>query len=1374
MMKRQQFGRHMHLFGCMSFSSGSCCFRLHMLLRNVCPCELIALLMLICFALPTLAASTNVPPLSTTQVVTNRDAPSNDGWVAPDFTKDPKSTVKGLFRGATSDSSAFFAFLAIIIPILYSILGVSLKVLFNKNLFAPFLWIVYLFSYRMRLRRFLKLFKGREVKCNPYVSIDRSCLCDVRRIVENGRIRSGVFFFYGQCDVGKKVALVGELHCKGMAVVQISEDKWFNSPETRVRCEELVTALECVFPPFRRKLHLVLVLDSQIKDHNGYRQILEQTLNLLYNQLSDGVRKRVSVVVKMVGMYAARDIPDIHPIMIEPLSSKECVAFSNDYCKKMAYPSKDETMDEHILYVNSMGHPSRLIKYLEGNSSDGPLDIKALQNWTECVVASADDSLRKVFYSLIYILAIVKGRINLDRLIELVTQQCPDSKEFNSLKNAVLLIAGSRVEYDMKHFDVDVLFENCQEARFLVAWNAGDYGIGSQCYYADVLPEILKRCEELLLASSAIVFEEEFSRRMIATCATNWTEVSDRIPRLIQTFERLEDLRFKHDIGMRLIVVAYRFEWSPRYGIAEDEDISKQIQILLNALQEICWPGWLDAMLVFAPLLCIVNPDVSTWGISDKTIEDHLRELAPDSRLPKDLQTRVAYGLAAIYCYGILTLSMRARVSGLNRANIVSQLRKFRQARARIWGMLDDGARVFILRLHKMLSLARVTERDIDAYHGEWSDKRCEAIRAFLDSACQIKTKTNEFSGVILAALKSQYYNLFLADDNHGIISELIQFWEQMNSDGDESQDGFRWTLKWYRACSESTECETPDDVLIVIDGVISELDISGNKCISGNPLTVVDMMWLVSVKANDIFGLKECSDGLLRLQARMLEVLKHWSPILCLRGRLRMLNYFSRMIGRIHLTEDDISWIVTELRQIYQWVNGDVHLYDNDELKAKILNVGTIVLYAMTSIETFTRRGDHESERDELLEMGREIIKYANNNNDSSVLCNTVTEILLSEGNLPLALKCLGLCGHADTKVDFFKTIAALSRRTRPQISTSTAFKFFDAIVDKLFELYERSLEADQVKPNVDSGALTVHTPIPIPDSFKDVVFDLLRKIESPLSCTDALRTVYGVGPLFCLYKYRIQLETAIIRFLVSSRVLSKEEAETLGKMSAKHIETLLDAGKIEELVEFCCFILERYPMLIDDSSFVRVYDGVKNNLLKETPQTLSEKRKKYETVYRILRNKNFVRRLKLLDISRLFAAWKEMRVHFNPDDLDDGSEFYDMDKFLIAEKIQEECILLEEEVANAEYVGKSRDGKISISLSSEEVSAINCFDWAIDIEEYFVDVKAAFDAVIAEKHKCLELGKEIRKEKVIKMAGEIKVLLDENFDLQYPFLGL
>lgn len=1372
---KQQFEHTKASFRWLPFVRGNSYLKLWIPLNIISLWKLTTFLMLICFSSPTLAVPTNTPSLSVTQCVTNRiaDVSYNDGWVDENFTKDPKSAIKKLLRGATADSSMFFGLiqtLFTVLPISYAVLGLVLKVLFNKNLFAPFLWFVYLFSYKLRLRRFLSTFKGCEVECvPPYISIDRSCLKEIKNIVKDDQVQPGVYFFYGQRDVGKKVLLVGELHDRGMKVVQIPEESWLK--DGNVCHRELLLALRNVFPPFRRKSRLVLILDSQEKDYREYHQVLMQTVNSLYQTLPERLRKRVAIVVKMIGMYAARDIRDVYPVVIEPFSAKECVAFSDAYCKQRIRKVDRNKMDEHILYVNSMGHPSRLINYLKGNLVNDALslDIKVLNEWDDWLPADVDDDLRKSFYCLIYILSIIGGNIDLDYLIELVTQQKADGKGFKFLKKAIVSIVGWRKKIDDKHFDVDVLFGDLYEERLLIAWNAGNYGIDSHYYFADKLPTILAQCENFILSSSIAVYGEDFSRRMIAACVTDWTDVAKHVPCLIRMFEQMKDVGLRHDIGMRLISVVYKFEWYPRYGIAENEEIAEQIKNLLDVLQEMCWPGWLDAMLAFAPLLCMVNPDISTWGISDKTFEDHLRELDPNSSLPKELQVRVASGLAATYCYGMLTLSKRTRVSGLDRANLVSKLRKYRLVRARIWEMLDDGERVFILRLHRMLSLARVTERDIDAYHGEWSDTRCEAIRAFLDSACQIKT--NEFSGVIQAALKSQYYNLFLEDDNHGIISELIQQWEQMDLDRGESQDGFLWTLKWYRACSESTECETPDDVLSVVDRVISELDISGNKCISGNPLTIVDMMWLVSAKFNDIFGLKEYSDGVSKLQERMLDVLKYWCPILCLRGRLRMLNYFSRMIGRIHLSEDDISWIISELRRIYQWVDGDVLLYDNDELKAKILNIGTIVLYAMTGMETFATGGNRACERDELLEMRREIIKYSNKNN-SSALCNKAAVTLLLEDNLPLALQCLGLCGHADTTVDFSKAIIAVSRRTRPQISTLTAFKIFQAIVGKLLDLYNKTLDINQAKSDGCFETQAVHTPIPMPDPFKDVVFGLLRKIGSPLCSVGVQRDAPDVGSLFCLHKYRLQLETAIIRFLVSSRVPSKEEVETFRKMSAKHIEELLDAGEIAESVEFCCFILDsRYPMLIDDPSFVKVYNGVENNLLKETPRALSEERKKYETVHRILHNDNFIWRLKFSDISKLFAAWEEMRAHFNPDA--DG-EFCMMDVCWITAKVQREATILEEDVTNAEYVGRSQDGKISISLSSDEVSAINCYDGEIDMEEYFLDVKNAFGMVISEKHKCLESRKKNLRDAVTKMADEINVELDENFELPPLFMGL
>ena len=150
---KQQFEHTKASFRWLPFVRGNSYLKLWIPLNIISLWKLTTFLMLICFSSPTLAAPTNTPSLSVTQCVTNRiaDVSYNDGWVDENFTKDPKSAIKKLLRGATADSSMFFGLIQTLFTVLtisYAVLGLVLKVVFNKNIFAPLLWFVYLFSYR--------------------------------------------------------------------------------------------------------------------------------------------------------------------------------------------------------------------------------------------------------------------------------------------------------------------------------------------------------------------------------------------------------------------------------------------------------------------------------------------------------------------------------------------------------------------------------------------------------------------------------------------------------------------------------------------------------------------------------------------------------------------------------------------------------------------------------------------------------------------------------------------------------------------------------------------------------------------------------------------------------------------------------------------------------------------------------------------------------------------------------------------------------------------------------------------------------------------------------------------------------------------------
>lgn len=1334
--------------------------------------SLMALLIFCYFPLPAEEASTNAPSVGSTQALTNHAAEvsSSEEWLDEDFTKNPQSKLKKMFRESTSDSGAFFGLIQIILAILIPVLGIvwgCLKMIFKINIFALFPWMIGLFSYKMRLRRFLKALKGHEIECNPYISIDRSCLKEAPNIINHDRLPPGVFFFFGQRDVGKKALLVGEFHYKDMSVVLIPECKWLGEGY-KVCHEELLEALGKVFPPLglKRKKHLVLVLDSQTKDCQGFRQILEQVKNSLYLKLPEGIRKHVSIVIKMIGMYAARDIRDIHSLMIEPLSASECAAFSNVYCQMEARRLENATTDEHVLYVNSMGHPSRIIKYLEGNSSNDTLglDIIVLDDWDDHLDVNAEDSLRKKFYCLIYILAIVDGCIDLDLLIELILQQTPDSKEFSSLKKAIVSIVGRRIKFDAKQFNADALFENLQEERFLIAWRAGSYDIGSRFHFADVLPTVLERCSKLLSSSSVMVYGEDFSRRMIAACTTDWQDISRNLPSLIQMFERMNDVRLRHDIGMHLIAAAYRYEWCPRFGIAEEEDLAEQIRLLLHTLQEMRWPGWLDAMLLTAPLLCLVKPDISKWDISDSTIEAHLQELASDNRLPKNLQNQIARGLAALYCYSLITISLRT----CDRTEIVSKLQTYRTARARIWEWLDNHERIFVLRLHNMLVYARVTEQDNVAFHGEWSDRRCEAIREFLKSASQMKHP--EFFGVIQLALQSQFYNLFLSDKNKDIISELIQFWEQFKFAKDESKKEFLWTLKWYKACSEATEVETPDDVLTVVDNVISELDLSGNKCLSGNPQTVVDMMWLVSSKLNDLYGLKECADGISRLQRRMMNEVKRWCPILCMRARLRFLLYFSRVLSKFSLADEEISWLVSELREIYHWINRkDKLLWDRDTMYSKILKIIFAMLLLMNRKPAFANGGICENEAIEITGYKNDIIKLAKSKSASAVLKNDASEILLFEGNMVGALICTEVIPDSDaTQFSLVDAVIAISPRKHPRIFTWTAYLLFSSIMNymdnMLSEEYDDYMNYIQNEPEGQDKATKNQQLWARFRGCKMVAFSILQKVASPLAgLLNETERVPDVGDTFYLHNRRSYLEVDVLKKLVLAYSHFETEHETIHQMSVKHLNMLIDAGDVMEAVQLCGYIMEKYTILIDGDSFVKIYNRVKETLMQKTPLSLAEKRKRYETIYSILSNKEFVERLKVADMAELSVAWREMRAGFTPDGEHDNLF---MDLLLISQKLQKEMTQIDEDAYRREYVGKSQDGKISISLYEDEVTSIACEDETMEIDLYLDDVKQAFNMAIEAKHKWRKSQKDNLMMDIFNMSKDLGFSLPEDFE--------
>lgn len=1328
----------------------------------------LAILFLICQAPAAIASNSNSEKtaIESSSVINSDHSFSYliKGWIQRIADKFVEST------SSSSDSGSFTQIVLGIVVFVYGILGAILKWLLKIDIFSPFIWFVGLFSDKMRLRRFMSAFKGCEIKCNPYISIDRFGLADFKRIVRDEKVSPGVYFFYGQRDVGKKVVLLGESCCKDVSIVQIPEDKWLKN-ESHLCCEELLNALETVFPPVTigHPRRLVLVLDSQTKDYQAFRQILDQVKNSLYMRLPAHIRERISIVVKMIGMYAARDIPDIHPVMIEPLSANECVVFSKEYLKRKSRRIGNAVMDEHVLFVNSMGHPSRLIKYLEGASDDDKIwpDVKVLTDWTESFGAKADESLRKEFYCLIYVLSIVCGPINLNRLIELVTGQTAESKAFASLKKAILLIVGSRTNHEVERFAPDVVFENLNQERLLIAWRAGHYGDDSQCHFADVLPAILARCAEILASSSITVYGEDFCRRMMAACVSDWTDVSKCVPRLIRMFERVKDVSIQHVIGMRLITAAYRFEFYPRYGIAENEDIADQIHSMLEALQEMSWPGWLEAVLTFAPLLCMVNEDIGKRYVSEKLFDDCWGRDADDNALTSEAQRQMVSSLAAINCYAYVTFSLHLGALGAVDSEEVAEYKNIRSLRKKIWQGLDSETKRFIMCLHRMLAYAHITELDTDACHGEWSDRRCKAIRDFLDAANTIQDRN--LLGVVQVALQLQNYNLFIDDKNSAMIVELIDYCEQMQVEWDESKKGFLWTLKWYRACSGGTDFETPEGVLAVVDKVISELDVSGNKCISGNPLTIVDMMWFASGRINALWGLKECEEGVSKVQQRMMEVLKHWSPVFCLRARLRMLNYFSRMISKISLTEDDVSWLVAELRKLYPWANGPIPLADKDMANEKLFAIITSVLGAMQDLNAFAQGGERENELHELQSFAHAIVGAAMGDNVSPVLRNRAATILLTLGNFPLAVKCLkisGLPSHGKVGID--SLIMAVSPQNHPKIFSYTAYGIFAVIVETLRGEYERALQ-EESEGAAEGREMTGGGQVEqLSDLCYKIGFGLLNKIDSSL-CDNlpiSAKCANWVGQSFRLPENdRMSLEILIIKMLVVSRAMCGKDVNLLKRMTTDILFSLLDAGAVAEAAQLWGFISDRAQILEDNEVFEKVILQVRDFVSSEQPLSLAGQRKKYETIYEILRDPEFVKHIPLEVVSEIYGAWERMRAALKGEAIEGPVNPF-LDTILMAKLVEEAIEQIMEEASAREWIGNSQDGIVSVSILDDEVTEIACRSENMRAEDYLLNVRQAFNMAVSAKHDwCATREKEVFTSDIVEKAREIRYPLPENF---------
>lgn len=1248
-----------------------------------------------------------------------------------------------------ADRNSYGTFLGVVlaaVSILCSALTTICMFIYKINpfklLFGLMMTLCGIFSFGYRMRRFRAGLKADEVTCRDYVSVGRSCRQAVLGMCRDGRLHPGVYFFYGPREVGKKSLLVGELGRLGARVVRIPEREWLVEG-THVNGRELLNAFDALFSGVPCRQQLLLVLDGGRKSGNECQDILKHVVDDLYVKLSDDLRGRIIVVVKFVGMYAANDVRTIRPIMVDALSADECVEFAKKAFEGVAL-SEDLVLDKHDLYVNSMGHPGRLLKYLRGDLDPGDVDpdIQILEEWDDRLGEKVDRETQKLFYCCVYLLSVSQGSVDLDTMISLVTKESRGGSRHDLLRHAFRSIMGSR-RFSPEAFDADLLFQGLEAGRMHITAKAGYYREDSKYFFADVLTGAIARYFNgvLDMDHDLRAFSEEYVSKVLENTSVGWEDAGRTAVRLIRVLAQVGVAEWKAH-GLSILGAVYRTEWLPRCDVAEDEELAAQVNGFLKDVQEMRWPGYLESLIQLMPLICKVTPNPAAWSIASKSMDDYCSVLEKDGALDATVRSQLLGELLAVYCYCLIGLSVRKRAFKRSSRDVAERIKVFRRLRNRIWPNLTSGDRRFVQTLRCMLSLAHFTECDAAGARARWLARRRGAIREFLAQAEVCGRPA--LSGVILSACSQSKYNLFLDGDERDVFDELLAFWKRSECGWDELRKEFVWTLQWYKACSDPTELANPADVMTIVDRVISELDVSGNKCISGNPATAVDMMWLASTKFNAITGLSECAEEVNRLFTRLMSELKRWTAVLNHRNRLRLMNYFVRMIDGGSLADEDLCWMADQLVADKCWIESIHDLDQKDDLRTKVLRIATKILDVMKGRGAFDEGGEFFGRSAALRSIEQGLISAVAETREGtiSLVEEAVTSSLIN-GNLPLALACVGIGGveemrHLPGAVCKLSEVEGLSCGVIAGLLEGV----LNAVRGHFGTAYDGHAHCSEntAMTEIDKAS-ALRSMIDAAQLCRQVGGLILLGMQIPgasyldVARQDVCRALPG---RFALGEFAPPVELAVLDMMIGPSVVLNVDLPFFRLMATSALErALVDSNLFLSGVQLLVSLCQNPVSIGDAPALARAISNIKQKarllLQDDVPVALAERKEKMKLREGILNIPGFVFMMECADLPVLKDAKSKCESALSNSEVQAVSAVVDLTEKSSA--VRQRVIKIEEAAEERQWMGSSAGSRLSVKMTGRTIDAIEAGDGDWDMQAFADAAKEAVNDAIRKR---------------------------------------
>lgn len=743
------------------------------------------------------------------------------------------------------------------------------SLIFIKRIWRACKWLFFLlaglFVASFALRPLKKLLSGKTSSLGPYIPVPRRGLEAIRDL-EPGH----VYLCFGESAAGKRTMLAEETKKSSNCVI-VPESGWLDE-EKKVKEELLVRSLVSPFPFFSfRKKRLLVVLVSETKNVDKYEEILSAVLKV-HSRLSLKVRPYISLVVQFSGTdYPIADLANDGKIkdfiFIDTLNTDECAAFAKRYLADENVPPPEE------LYVNSFGYPERLKSYLDGKTMElkGDYGLHYLKAQAKKVLGidCKNDDLRLGFAAGLYILAASSGKVDLNLLSEAVVgigSKLDSGQPRARLLKAFRLLFGNPDSYVV---EPEFIFAEIPLIRSALVLSGGEAEVTSDYNYSDKLIEAV---ESYVILSEKHkrecgFLDRKFLSKLFEKGVGDWQRTFDLAIVASRLFSRLGP---KDERALSVIEYLFENEWITRHGIVEAEELGSELKRFLAVLKDYDYPVFPEAARLVLPILSNCEDRMPLGSYSRELIDDYFSALESEG---------------------------------------------------------SEKEREYVRLFYELLRLEEETEYDAghlcEEEYRKLTNERHEKILSFLRLIEDPEIDESPLQATTLAFFYQMCSYAFL-DEHADIYDEIIRCLGTMKlrAAWETLRQSTVYLLMWYKAVSAKTTCRTLAQVESTLDEVLKKIDISGSKCLSGDPHTLANVIWFVSCKIKEVINLSDSAAEVKRLFNRIFDAMRLTGAKLSMRNRFKLLDQFFKLLGFGSITEEMYAWMAKEALSLMKWAD--------------------------------------------------------------------------------------------------------------------------------------------------------------------------------------------------------------------------------------------------------------------------------------------------------------------------------------------------------------------------------------------------------------------------------------------------------------------